>query len=177
MEIRETTDNDLAAMQAVSRAAFDSGEAEEVARLVADILADPTARPILSLVAVEDGAVAGYVLFSAARVGDVACSILAPLAVAPDAQGRGVGGALVRRGLSDLAGAGIGLVFVAGWPDYYPRFGFAPAGPHGFVAPQPIPAEHGDGWMVLALKPALLKTRGGTVRCCVALDHPELWGP
>ena len=65
-------------------------------------------------------------------------AILAPLAVVPDAQGQGIGGALIEHGLSLLQRSGVGLVFVLGHPGYYPRHGFEPAGRLGFDAPFPI---------------------------------------
>lgn len=181
MEIRETTDDDLAAVQAVNRAAF-RDEGEVVARMVADVFADATAVPLLSLVALQDGKAVGHALFTAAHVGDddsegPVCSLLAPLAVVPEAQGTGVGTALMERGLADLAARGVALVFLAGHPDYYPRFGFEPATPHGFTAPHPIPPQYADAWMVLALQPDVLGTCSGVMRCCKAVDRAELWEP
>ena len=179
MKIREATAAELPLLQDVNRAAFGAGEGPVVAGMVADTVGDPTARPVLSLVAVEDEGLVGHVLFSAASIGDdgPACRLLAPLAVVPGAQGKGVGTALVKCGLELLADAGVALVFLAGWPGYYSRFGFEPAGPHGLEAPQPIPAAHSDGWMVRALAPGVLGTCAGVVQCCDAIDKPELWGP
>ncbi|NIP71638.1 MAG: N-acetyltransferase, partial [Gammaproteobacteria bacterium] len=78
-------------------------------------------------------------------------AILAPLAVHPDHQGRGIGGSLVREGLARLKGAGVELVFVLGYPAYYAKLGLSPAGEKGFEAPHPIPPESADAWMVQAL--------------------------
>jgi putative acetyltransferase len=55
--------------------------------------------------------------------------------VAPGHQGRGIGAALIRRGLEILATRGVPAVFLEGSPDYYPRFGFVPAGQLGFRKP------------------------------------------
>jgi len=61
------------------------------AELVAALLEDPTAQPMVSLLAEVDGRAVGHVLFTAARVVDddavVPAGLLAPLAVVPEAQG------------------------------------------------------------------------------------------
>ena len=60
-----------------------------------------------------------------------------------------------------VVGTDHGLVIVVGHPEYYPRFGFTPAAPHGLKAPFPVPDE---AFMVFELKPATLKNAAGTVR-------------
>jgi putative acetyltransferase len=57
---------------------------------------------------------------------------LAPLGVAPQAQGRGVGTVLVRAGLRESRSLGWRAVFLLGEPEYYSRFGFVLAAPEGF---------------------------------------------
>lgn len=66
---------------------------------------------------------------------------LAPMAVRPDRQGRGVGSALVEGALRLAEEHGAPLVVVLGHAAFYPRFGFVPAGRHGIVAPWPVPDE------------------------------------
>ena len=177
--IREALPGERDAVLAVNEAAFGAAEGAQISRLVDAMLDDPTARPLLSLVAAEGDRLTGHVLFTRVELEhsshDVVARILAPLAVSPAAQGRGVGGALIRAGLDRLEADGVGLVFVLGHIGYYPRFGFEPAGPHGFEAPYPIPPAVADAWMVVALRPGLTGFAGGRVRCCAALDHPEHW--
>lgn len=175
MLLRPTNAADRTALQAIHAAAF--GQAEE-AELTLALLDAPDAQPVVSLLALGEGGSAhavGHILFSAARVGDTPATILAPLAVHPDAQGKGVGSALVTEGLRRLREAGCGLAFVFGDPAYYGRFGFIPARPHGLRAPHPIPEPYADAWMVLALAPDLLDSTQGTVHCAAPLDKPELW--
>jgi putative acetyltransferase len=177
MEIREATSADLEDVLRVHRLAFGR---EEEAALVRAILADPSARPTLSLIAGGQGGEAlGHILFSRARLAEsgaaVDCAILAPLAVAPDARGRGVGGKLIAAGLRHLEAAGVDLVFVLGYPAYYRRHGFEAAGRQGLEAPYPIAEKHADAWMVLALRPNFLGKVRGKVACCDTLARPELW--
>jgi predicted N-acetyltransferase YhbS len=102
-------------------------------------------------------------------------SLLAPLAVLPEHQGRGIGSRLVEEGLVQLRAVGVSIVFTLGHPDYYPRFGFLPAGIRGFTAPYPIEEKNADAWMVLRLDDALPQAYAGRVRCAQALDRPEYW--
>ena len=160
--------------------AFGNAEGPVIADLVTELSADESARPLLSLVAVADGKVVGHVLFTRAAIersgmADAAGAILAPLAVHPAMQSRGIGGRLIRTGLDRLASTEVQLVFVLGYPDYYTRHGFAPAGAQGFQAPYAIPEEHADAWMVQALHPGSAPAAGGSVRCARALDDPKYW--
>jgi putative acetyltransferase len=86
---------------------------------------------------------------------------LAPLAVLPSHQKRGIGTALVERGLSDARRLGHAIVIVLGHPEYYPRFGFAPAAAFGIRAPFDVRPE---AFMALALQEgALMDARGEAV--------------
>jgi len=176
MKIRPARPEDHATVLAVEAAAF--GRPDE-ATLVAALLDDPTARPFVSLLAELDGRPVGHVLFTAARViGDdavVPASLLAPLAVVPAAQRRGVGLALIDAGVEALAALDVGLVFVLGHIDYYPRAGFRPALPLGLRAPYAIDSAVADAWVVRETRPGLLGVIRGTVQCADALMHPALW--
>lgn len=102
--------------------------------------------PELTLVAVAGDAVVGHIAFSPVTI-DGAPSRglgLAPVAVDPAWQGRGVGSALVEAGLRGAVARGDELVVLLGHADYYPRFGFVPAAPLGLVG------DYGEGptWMV-----------------------------
>ena len=59
--------------------------------------------------------------------------ILAPLAVTPDRQGRGIGGALIRAAHTAAEQAGYSLIVLVGHPTYYPRFGYRPASEFGLT--------------------------------------------
>ena len=90
----------------------------------------------LSLVAEDDGAIVGHILFTPVVVeGRLVLGMgLAPMAVRPGRQRQGIGSQLVRRGLDSLRERGCPFVVVVGHPEYYPRFGFEPASKHGFLS-------------------------------------------
>ena len=82
----------------------------------------------LSLVAVDaEGAIIGHVAFSPATIDLTACGWfqMAPVAVIPAVQHRGIGSALIREGIEQLRRSGAKGVAVVGDPAYYERFGFA----------------------------------------------------
>jgi putative acetyltransferase len=176
MLIREAKDSDLNDVLSVEREAFGS---DEEANLVKDLLDDPSARPLYSLLACEGDRAVGHILFTSASIkgieDDVAISLLAPVAVIPEFQKQGVGGELIKRGLQHLTAADVDLVFVLGHPGYYPRFGFKPAGVQGFEAPYPIPEKHAGAWMVQELRPGVIGSVSGKVRCADLLNKPEYW--
>lgn len=176
-EIRLATLDDRDLILAVHRDAFGDEDGEAIAALVAEMLDDPTARPIHSFVTEQAGELIAHVLFTAVRIepSDVPAQILAPLSVSPDHQRSGLGTKLVTEALTQLESKGVELVFVLGYPDYYSRFGFAPAGVQGFDAPYPILPKNADAWMVKELQTGAIESNQGIVRCCKALDQPQYW--
>lgn len=115
----------------------------------------------IELIADEDS-VAGHILFSPLDVTvdgrPVKALALAPLAVRPDRQRRGIGGALVRDGLDRARAAGWESVIVLGDPAYYARFGFSAAQARHLQAP-----FSGGAFMALALRPGALDGQAGRV--------------
>ncbi|WP_371362793.1 hypothetical protein SRRS_38560 [Sporomusa rhizae] len=179
MELRISQEQDLEQILAVHAAAFGGRKGEEIAHLVNDLLVDSTALPLLSIVATVNNSIVGHVIFSKAKLTNpdqaVSTVILAPLAIHPDFQCRGIGGKLIKYGLTKLLTAGIELVFVLGHPTYYPKHGFCVAGKHGFDAPYPIPDEHADAWMVQELRSSVIGRVKGRVQCSDVLNQPQHW--
>ena len=174
MILREATPADQAAVLEVHALAF--GQDEE-RLLVEALLADPTAQPVLSLLAEDRGRVVGHVLFTNVKlVGTDApptASILAPLAVVPSAQGSGIGRQLIEHGCELLAQRRVGLVFVLGDPNYYTKRGFTAALPHRLHAPYEIQPE--NAWMVRCLDGVPLESTQGRVSCADALAPEKYW--
>lgn len=175
MQIRDAGAGDLSQIMRIHREAF-GGDVE--ADLVRDILADVSAGSLVSLLALEDGEACGHVLFSSARcdggAADWPLVLLAPLAVVPAAQGKGVARALIEAGLQQLAAQGVAGVVVLGDPAFYRRFDFVPAMPRGLLPPYDLPAAWSEAWMLRELGNGLGGAKG-RVTCCDALMKPELW--
>jgi putative acetyltransferase len=166
VHIRAEEERDWAAVQAVNESAFGS---PLEARLVAALREQ--ARPLLSLIAEERGVVIGHIMFSPVLLpGYPALRImgLAPMAVAPEHQRKGVGSALVQAGLEQCRKLGFGAVVVLGHPEYYPRFGFAPAACFGIGCEYPAPEE---AFMLVELESAYLQDATGKVKYHEAFDN------
>jgi putative acetyltransferase len=133
-------------------------EADLVDRLRAD------GDALVSLVAVaERGELVGHILFSRLpierRKGRLTqAAALAPLAVRPEHQGKGIGSALVRSGIRACATRGLAAIVVVGDPNFYRRFGFSAEAARGLQSPYA-----GDACMALELQPGALRAKG-TVR-------------
>ncbi|TWU18269.1 GNAT family N-acetyltransferase [Allorhodopirellula heiligendammensis] len=179
VKIRNAMEQDRDSILAIHMNAFGAGDGEVIAKLVDEMLDDDSGEPMLSLIAETDGEVVGHLLFTSASIepehGQVSARILAPLAIVQNRQRQGIGGRLIETGLRLLEESGVDLVFVLGYPDYYSRFGFLPAGVQGVQAAYPIAPQNADAWMVTELTPGTIENCGGTVRCSKALDHPKYW--
>lgn len=124
---------------------------------------------LVSLVAVgERGELTGHILFSRLPIegakGRVVteAAALAPLAVRPEHQRKGVGSALVKAGIRACTARGLAAIIVVGDPAFYRRSGFSAETARGLRSPYP-----GDAFMALELKPGALRAKG-TVRYAAA---------
>lgn len=164
MTIREENKADFPEIAALTQAAFGGDyEATLIEKLRAAHLV------IVSLVAVEQGSVIGHILFSELEVEvdgrRVTAAALAPMAVRPDRQRRGIGSKLVETRLDGLRDRSYEAVIVLGHPDYYPRFGFSPPLTASLVAP-----FSGRAFMGLELMSGSLSGSRGSV------EYPEAFG-
>jgi putative acetyltransferase len=158
ISIRPETDGDHAAIREVNRQAFGG---EDESRLVVALRDGGYDR--VSMVAEEDGQVVGHILFSELPIvtqgGTVEALSLAPMAVIPPRQGRGIGSMLVREGLRACTEAGHRIVVVLGHPEFYPRFGFSAKLAERLKSPFCGPA-----FMAVELVPSALDGVEGEVR-------------
>lgn len=162
-EIRAEREADGQAVHGVNESAFETGaEASLVEKLRA------SARPLISLVAVEDNAIVGHILFTPVTLSDhdeTKIMGLAPMAVLPSQQNQGIGSKLVRAGLEHCKRLEFGAVVVLGHPTYYPRFGFVPSVKFNIKSEYDVPD---DVFMAMELEPGYLGGKSGTIKF-----HPE----
>ena len=157
--IRKERPSDRDAVRALNTRAF--GRAAE-ADLV-DALRQ-AGRAVIALVAEQESEVGGHILFSAVALDarpDRHGLGLAPMAVDPEHQRRGIGTRLVEAGLGEARAGGFDFVVVLGHPAYYPRFGFAPASRFRLRSEYAVPDEV---FMALPLWPGALDGAEGVVR-------------
>ena len=117
----------------------------------------------LSWIALEGDRLVGAIRYWPILVGETGhpALLLGPLAIAQDRAGKGIGRALMFKTLDLAAQLGHDLVLLVGDVDYYKRFGFVPATPHGFVMPG---ESRPDRLQVAPLKDNVLGRIAGEVR-------------
>lgn len=142
--IRQETKADYETVYSVVQQAFESAEHADGNEqdLVENLRKSDAFVPELSLVAVLDDKIIGYILFTKARIGEETVLALAPLAVLPAYQGKGIGTALIREGHKVAGKLGYGYSVVLGSETYYPKFGYVPASRFGIKAPFDAPDEN-----------------------------------
>lgn len=136
--IRPEAAEDIDVIADVRRAAFNGSDEAE---LVDAIRRSAHFIPDLSLVAELNGQVVGHVLLSSVELvtphdGTLPLLALAPVAVSPLHQGRGIGTLLTRAALAlaDARSHEIGIA-VLGAPNFYRRFGFVSADAEAISGP------------------------------------------
>lgn len=159
LEIRDETPADARAVRQVIVAAFKGAlEADLVERMRA------RRRVALALVATLGNAIAGHVMLTDVQLRGPGLTPrgagLAPLAVRPAMQRRGVGAALARAAIARARDAGYGFMVVLGDPAYYRRFGFVAGATLGLACELDAPPE---AFMALELMPGALAGASGVV--------------
>jgi predicted N-acetyltransferase YhbS len=162
--IRPERPEDAPLVDALNQRAFGPGRfAKSAYRLREGV--DPVAA--LSFVAVEEGRLCGSVRFWPIVIGATPALMLGPLAVEEDLRGRGVGVALMERGIEAARREGHTAMILIGDEPYYARVGFSrlPRGRVSFPGPVDISRVLG-----LSLKPGALVSLKGSIRRA-RLDH------
>ena len=124
--IRDETESDIPVIGSVTAAAFTPVEiSNQTEPYIIEALRSAGALT-LSLVAEVGGEIVGHIAFSPVRLSDGAPGWfgLGPVSVLPTHQRKGVGGALIREGLSRIRERGARGCCLVGHPQYYRRFGF-----------------------------------------------------
>lgn len=165
MRIRAEVPRDYLSVHQITAAAFG---VETEAKLIGVLRAQ--ASPVVSLVAEDNGTLVGHILFSPVSLpGSEALAMgLAPMAVTPLRQRRGIGSALVRAGLARCQELGAVAVVVVGHPEFYPKFGFSPAERFGLKCEYDVPA---GAFMATELHAGALRGASGTVKYHAAFSQ------
>ena len=148
LQIRTEQPGDFPAITSLLNAAFKQDEEDT---LVTNLRKGPNYIKDLTFVAVLDGEIVGHLMFTYGHLAvldekaddtqkdkEEKVLILAPLAVLPSYQKRGIGKALIRHALQVIQSYDVPLISLEGHPSYYPLLGFEPAYPYGLVPPVPV---------------------------------------
>ncbi len=164
-QIRPEHPQDAVLVEALNEASFGPGRfAKSAYRLREGV--DPVAG--LGFVAVDEGELRGSIRFWPVVIGMEKSLLLGPLAVQSDQRGRGIGIALMKRGIEEARAQGHASIILVGDEPYYVRVGFAALPPGRVRFPGPVDQARILGQ---SLKPNVLLTLAGEVRRA-RIDHP-----
>ena len=144
VEIRQENKNDYEEVYHVIKTAFETAEHSNGNEqdLVVALRNSNRFIPELSLVAVQDNKIIGYILFTKIVIGEYEELALAPLGILPKYQKRRIGTKLIEEGHKIAKNLGYHYSIVLGSDKYYPNFGYIPASQYGIIAPFEVPDEN-----------------------------------
>jgi putative acetyltransferase len=150
-------------------------EGELIGNLARALMATTEDDHLYVFTAEEDGTLLGCIIFSRLSYDrdDRVVFLLAPVAVATDRQGQGIGQKLLTHGLNVLREAGVDIALTYGDPNYYARVGFRPI--TEAVASAPFKLQYPQGWLAQSLTGSDVTPLQGAATCVAALDDPAFW--
>ena len=153
IEIRQENQKDYEEVYRVIKTAFETAEHSDGNEhdLVVVLRNSDSFIPELSLVAVKEDKIVGYILFTKIKIENHEEIALAPLAVLPEYQKQGIGSMLIEQGHKIAKKLGYHYSIVLGSENYYPKFGYIPAIQYGIQAPFDVANEN---FMALKLNDA-----------------------
>jgi len=159
IKIRTECPEDLKKIRHVYIEAFETETEAELVEALRD-----SGIPIISLVAEYKGELSGHIMFSPMTLDgkpEILLAALAPLAVLPEHQRKGIGSRLVNEGIPHCRTSEYSCIVVLGWPEFYPRFGFTPSTKYGIKTEYDVPEEV---FMVLMLTDDAAVDYSGTAK-------------
>ena len=144
LEIRQENKEDYEEIYNLVKTAFETAEHSDgnEQNLVVALRDSNNFIPQLSLVAVQDNKIVGYILFTKIKIGKYEELALAPLAILPEYQRQGIGKQLIEKGHQIAKKLGYHYSVVLGSQTYYPKSGYVPAIEYGIKAPFEVPNEN-----------------------------------
>lgn len=157
--IRQENKNDYEEVYNVIKTAFETAEHSDGNEqdLVVALRKSDNFIPELSLVAVMDNKIVGYILFTKIKIGKQEELALEPLGVLPEYQKQGIGRTLIQEGNKKAKELGYHYSVVLGSDKYYPKFGYVSAKEYGIVAPFDVPDEN---FMAIKLNDTDIEIKG-----------------
>jgi len=160
-------------------ATFTASEGEDegalIGELVRNLLGGTAEKDLYVFTAIESGVIIGSIVFSRLTYeqDERIVFVLAPVAVATDQQGKGIGQRLLTHGLDTLRSAGVDIAMTYGDPNYYAKVRFMPISEADAQAPFPL--NHPEGWLGQSLSDRGMAPLTGPSRCVEALNDPAFW--
>ena len=158
--------------------AFTDSEGEEegttVGQLVTDLVTTTEPQHLFGFNALSNNEVIAALFFSRLFThSDKLAFLLAPVAVATQHQGQGVGQRLILQGIQQMKSRHVDWLFTYGDPAFYSKVGFQPIDENIVRAPQPLTYPH--GWLAQSLNENPISPLNGATECVEAFNHPHYW--
>ncbi|MRD55143.1 GNAT family N-acetyltransferase [Betaproteobacteria bacterium LSUCC0115] len=152
-----------------------AAEGDLIGGLVTALLADTPKDDIHTVAAEMDGTlVAACILTELLFKNDNRCVfLLAPVAVIPEHQGKGIGQQLISYGLDVMRKGDVDVVMTYGDPSFYSKVGFEWVAEAD--APPPYALQFPQGWLRLCLSGQPWSALKGPSTCVGAFSNPALW--
>ena len=178
MELRSHKPTDSSAIETLFCSVFSDSEGEQegalIGKLAKELVASTDSRDLYGFVALDEERMVGAIFFSRLIFEKgIDAFILAPVAVATEYQGRGIGQALITHGLRELKKRGVEIVTTYGDPAFYSKVGFQPLSRD--VIEAPLALSQPEGWLGQSLTADSIKPIPGRCSCVKALDNPAYW--
>ncbi len=173
-DIRFASNLDRDDINGVYMQAFPESENKAVADLAVALLAET--HEMINLIVESNGLLVGHVAFSPLKADtkeNWKGYILAPLAVKPEYQGKGIGAKLIESGVEQLKEKSVDMLFVYGDPKYYERFGFKVETAKSFTPPYKL--TYSSGWQAMMLNQNFVCEGEAKLSCVAALCNLALW--
>lgn len=144
LEIRKETKKDYEEVYNLIKISFKTAKHSEGNEqdLVEALRKSKNFVPELSLVAVKENKIVGYILFTKIKIGEYEELALAPLCVLPEYQKQGIGRKLIEEGHKIAKKLGYHFSVVLGSKNYYPKMGYVPAIQFGIKPTFDVPNEN-----------------------------------
>jgi len=160
MNVRAEKKEDIVNVWKINAEAFQTIEEADLVNALRD-----SGTSYISLVYEKNEELVGHILFTPVKLigepSNLKLMGLAPMAVIPNLQNKGIGSSLIKAGIQQCINDGYDAVFVLGHPDYYPKFGFVPSVKYGIKSEYDVPD---NVFMALELKEGVLNEAQGTIK-------------
>lgn len=178
MRFRECRKPEEEVVVALFASVFSDSEGEEegesIGQLSAELFESSKEADLFNFVAEVDGRIVGSIFLSRMVFGNEnAVFILAPVAVASEHQGKGIGQRLIRHGLRELQSRGVKFVLTYGDPRFYEKVGFRAVSSE--VVKPPFELSQPEGWLGQSLCDRPIESLLGESSCVNALSNPVYW--
>jgi putative acetyltransferase len=178
MNVRILDSNSKEEVASLFTSAFSSSEGEDEGRLIGSLASALAARTdnqeVVCMGAYAEGTLIGAIFFTRLRFDEpIEAYMLAPVAISPAHQRRGVGQALIRFGLDELKRRSAALVVTYGDPAFYSKVGFQALSEN--VIQAPLPLSMPEGWLGQPLSGKTIPTLKSRPACVQEFDDSAYW--